>query len=271
MFKRPQYVLLVGVALVALVVIGLPRGVAARVKGVVSSVFLPLVGLSGSVARAGEKVGVGVLPRRALEAQLEAAKRENERLKLEAMQWEGVRRENELLRGAVGWQQSQKWALKLARVTVRDPANWWRSVHIDAGERDGVRANMAVVSAEGLVGRVEEAGESSARVVLLGDPNCRVAAVVVESKDRGVIAPGSATVLDEGLVELTYLSRHSQARAGNRVVTSGAGGIFPGGIEIGRVAEVESVGQGLYMEARVKLSVDLARLEVVWVILGGVK
>jgi rod shape-determining protein MreC len=94
---------------------------------------------------------------------------------------------------------------------------------------------------------------------------------VAESNDRGVIAPGSSTILDTSLVDLTYLSRHSQAKAGHRVITSGAGGIFPAGIEIGRIAEVESVGQGLYMEARVKLAADLERLDLVWVIVGGVR
>ena len=73
------------------------------------------------------------------------------------------------------------------------------------------------------------------------------------------------------LVALTYLPRHSTNKPGSYVLTSGTGGIFPGGILIGRVADLESVGQGLYMEARVKLAADLQRLDMVWVILGGTK
>lgn len=271
MFKRPHYIVWSGLALLALTVIALPRHTSSQIKLALSSLFLPLFGLASVGSKAADKGTSMVVPRRVLEAQLEAARKENEALKFELMQQAQVLRENGQLRAALGWQKREPWNLRLARVQSRDPANWWRTVQIDAGSRDGIGINMPILTAEGLVGRVDEVGYTTSRVVLLGDPNCRVAAVVHETRDRGVIAPGSSSVFDQSIVELTYLSRHSKAGAGNLVKTSGVGGIFPAGIVIGRIADVESVGQGLYMEARVKLAADLQRLEMVWVILSAEK
>ena len=59
---------------------------------------------------------------------------------------------------------------------MRDPANWWRTVQIDLGSRDGIQTNQPVLTAEGLVGRVSSVSYVSSQVVLIGDPNCRVSA-----------------------------------------------------------------------------------------------
>ena len=272
MFKRPQYIVLAGVALLALVIVGLPKQTAGQVKLALSSLFLPLFGLAGGASKISEKVGVVVLPRRALEAQLAAARKENDELKLELAQATQLQRENGQLRAALAWQQRLPWTLKAAQLVARDPANWWKTAQVNMGSRDGVAPMMAVLTPEGhLVGRVDEVGYTASRIVLLGDPNCRVAARVQETNDKGVIAPGSSTVLDQSLVELTYLPRNSGVKPGHKVFTSGASGFFPQGVYIGQVADVETVGQGLYMEARVKISADLARVDVVWIVLSGSK
>ena len=281
MFKRPHYIVVGGVVLLGIVLVALPKQTSAQIKLALSSLFLPLFGMSNAGSKIAEKAGDVALPRRVLEAQLEALKKENTQLKFDLMQHDRVLAENDQLRAQIAWQKRMPWSLKLAKVLTRDPANWWRTLTIDAGSRDGVGLNMPVLTTTGLVGRVDEVGYTSSRVVLLGDPNCRVAAMVVPEElmrrggnvngDRGVIAPSSSTVIDPTLVSLTYLPRHSTNKPGSYVLTSGTGGIFPGGILIGRVADLESVGQGLYMEARVKLAADLQRLDMVWVILGGTK
>jgi len=118
----------------------------------------------------------------------------------------------------------------------------------------------------GLVGRVNEVGNSSSRVVLLGDPNCRVSAVVDNSAgDTGQILPGEATVLDESIVEMTYITRHSHAIPGQKVFTSGLDGL-PKNIPIGHITDTNSVGYGLYIEARIKLSANLHEMEEVFVL-----
>ncbi|HLZ54274.1 MAG TPA: rod shape-determining protein MreC, partial [Verrucomicrobiae bacterium] len=155
--------------------------------------------------------------------------------------------------------------LKLADVVMRDPANWWRTVQIDLGSRDGVRENLPVLTADGLVGRVSAVGLTRSQVVLLGDSYCRVSALVEDpAHDIGIITASGP--LDNSLVELTYLSGNAVVKPGQNVVTSGEGGVYPRGIIIGQVVDSQTVEFGLYTEARVKLAANLGALDQVWVL-----
>jgi rod shape-determining protein MreC len=247
--------------------LNLPGQATARLKFAFSSLFFPLFGLANSAQKLGESAGMRVLPKATLIAEVEKLRRENEELKIDAMQAQETARENAMLREAVSWRRKLPWNKRLARVIGRDPANWWRNIRIDLGKEAGLVKNMPVVTPEGLVGKVQEVGANSSQVVLLGDPQCRVPAMVDDpSRDTGILGAGDSSVLDESILELTYLWRHSQAIPGQKVFTSGLGGVFPKGIPIGEITQTNSVGYGLYLEARVKLSADLRDLEEVWVI-----
>ena len=76
------------------------------------------------------------------------------------------------------------------RVIGRDASNWWKSIQIDRGSNDGLHTNMAVLNADGLVGKIVSVTKGEARVLLLTDPNCKVSALLQNSREPGV-APGS--------------------------------------------------------------------------------
>jgi rod shape-determining protein MreC len=182
------------------------------------------------------------------------------------MQWEAIRQENNRLRQQLGLRrQYPDWNLKPAKVIARDPANWWRSLIIDVGSRDAITTNAPVLMSEGLVGRVSEVSFAHSQVVLLGDPDCRVAVVLEESRAHGVIAPESANPLDDSLVDVSFISRNTQLKAGQKIITSGYGGIFPAGILVGHVVDAHSVGYGLYTEVRAKLAANIGAVDEVWV------
>ncbi len=264
--KRTQYIALGLVVLTTLLILNLPGHAAARLKLTIGSVFLPLFGLAKVSNSATERAADAIVPRSALARENSRLRRENEELRLAAIQSQETARENARLRGLVNWQRGQSWKLKLARVVLRDPANWWRAVEIDLGSRDGVRENMPVLSSEGLVGRVSLVKFTRSQVVLLGDPNCRVSALVEnEGRDTGVI--GASGTLDGALVEMSYLSRNADLKPGQSVVTSGLGGVFPRGIPIGKVVDSQPVEYGLYVMARVRLAGRLSALDEVWVML----
>jgi rod shape-determining protein MreC len=266
MLKRTHYIALGVVLLVTLVVLKLPTRTAAQLKLAISGLFLPLFGLAGTTHQATEKAGNAVVPRRDLLKQLEELQKENQELRIRALQAEVIAQENARLRQQLGVNKKHpEWKLKLARVVARDPANWWRTMKIDLGTRDGVTTNCPVLTPEGLVGRVADVGYAQAQVVLVGDPDCRVSVLIEETRDQGVIAPASSSPLDDTLVDLGFLSRSSQLKAGQKVVTSGLGGIFPQGIVVGQIVDFHPVGYGLYTEARVKLQVKMNTLEEVWV------
>jgi rod shape-determining protein MreC len=190
---------------------------------------------------------------------------------LELLRLKELENENARLRQALNFQQSTPWKLKLARVIAREPSNWWRMIMIDAGSSSGVQLNQPVLATQGeavLIGRVLEVGKWKSKVVLMGDPNCLVSAVVSETRNSGVIQPMEASSLDPTSVRLSYLSGGQQPLLpGYRVYTSGMGSMFPPGLYIGTIEESVEGEYGLHKEARVRLAVDANLLEEVWILI----
>jgi rod shape-determining protein MreC len=265
MFKQKHYLALGAVTLAVLLIFSLPPSAVVRLKLAVGSLFLPLFGLATTAQQLPADLADSALPRRELLRQIENLRLENQQLKVQAVQSAATARENDQLRSAIGWQKQTPWKLKLANVVMREPANWWRTVEIDLGTRDGINTNLPVLTAEGLVGRVSSVGLTRSQVVLIGDPNCKASALVENpAHDTGIISASGP--LNDSLVQLTYLSSNANLKPGQRVITSGLGGIFPKGIPIGLVVDARPVEFGLYTEARVKLNANLGALEQVWVL-----
>ncbi len=268
MLKKSHYIILLVVVVLALALLKLPGETMGKLKLAISGLFLPLFGLSGSAHELLGEAREGLTPKRELQRQIDQLRHQNQEQQLLLTQDAGLWAENARLRGAAGWPRQTRWRVKLARVIARDPANWWRSLEIDLGGRDGVRTNCAVLTGDGLVGRVQSVGQTRSQVVVLGDPNLRVAAVVLTNGETGVIAASSSIPQEEGMIDLDYLSGNSAVRPGQSVVTWGvAGGLFPPGIPIGRIVDLRPKDYGLSSEARVKLAVNLGALEEVWVMI----
>src|SRR5215510_13782616 len=193
MFKRLHYIALSLVVLLTLIIFNLPNQTAARFKVAIGSLFLPLFGWTGAGQRMAGQVADTLVPRSELLKQNENLRQQNQLLRLQLTQDEEMRRENARLRQLFGWQQQSARKVKLARVVLREPANWWRTVQIDLGQRDGVQLNLPVLATDGsLAGRIASVSLTRSQVVLLGDPSCRAAARVVdEGRDTGVIERAS--------------------------------------------------------------------------------
>jgi rod shape-determining protein MreC len=265
MLKQKHYIALGAVTLATLLLLSLPPRATSPLKLAVGSWFLPLFGLASTAQQLPITAADAALSRRELLRQLETLRHDNEELRVQATQAAAVAQENDQLRALFGWQRQTAWKLKLANVVMRDPANWWHTVQIDLGSREGVRENLPVLTADGLVGRVSSVSYTHAQVVLVSDPNCKVSAIVENpAHDIGIISPGGP--LDNTFVELSYLSGNANLQAGQNVITSGLGGVFPKGISIGQIVDARPVEFGLYTEARVKLLANPGSLEQVWVL-----
>ncbi len=271
MFKRQHYITFGSVLFVVLGVLNLPERAATGLKLAVGGLFLPLFGIAGAAQNLTEHVTTSFAPRNKLLAEIERLRRENQQLQAQLMQTQDAWRENTQLRQALGWQKRLPGQPRLVRVVGQDPANWWRTILIDAGIRDGwIRTNMVVLVPEGLVGRVAEVGFDRSRVLLVGDPNCRFSAQVQPGGERGAVAKGiispNVGSFDRLMVDLAYLPGGSAVKPGQMVVTSGDGGIFPKGLQVGQIVDVRTNDYGMNLEARVKLAVNLDCLEDVWVL-----
>ena len=138
----------------------------------------------------------------------------------------------------------------------------FRTVTIDKGSRDGLRADMAVIAPMGVVGRVVVPSARSAKVQLLIDRNAAAGAIIERSRAQGVVVGGG-----DNQLQMEYVSEVFDIVAGDIVVTSGIDGIYPKGFVIGRVETVEKSG-GAYKRIVVRPAVSFSSLEEVLVVVS---
>jgi rod shape-determining protein MreC len=173
-----------------------------------------------------------------LQRQNAELKSEIESLKLRLTQLDELARENGEFRKLLGVQIFDEGKHIAARVIADPGGPYVRTVLIRAGKREGVRKGRAVVTAQGLVGRVTEVGEFTSRVMLITDVNSRVAVIIANNGERAIMTGANAD-----LPRLLHVARTgSIASKGDRVVTSGHDGILPAGLPIGEVADVGPQG-----------------------------
>jgi rod shape-determining protein MreC len=137
----------------------------------------------------------------------------------------------------------------------------FRTVTIDKGSRDGLRADMAIIAPGGVVGRVATASARAAKVQLLVDRNAAAGAIIARSRAQGVVVGGG-----DDRLRMDYVSEAADIAVGDVVMTSGIDGIYPKGFAIGRVEAVEKNGPAS-TRIVVKPAVDFRTLEEILVVL----
>jgi len=183
------------------------------------------------------------------------------KLEFEIVGLSEVRAENERLARILHFVQETQLDGVIARVIGRNPSNWVQSVTLNKGTLDGIAVDMAVVDGRGVVGQVMQVSPHSTNVLLAIDPTSGVDALMQEGRARGVIS-GTG----KGRYVLKFVSRDQDVKLGDRIVTSGIGGIFPSGLLIGSVAEIKRQSTGLFQEVEAVPAVDFSKLEEVLVV-----
>jgi rod shape-determining protein MreC len=159
---------------------------------------------------------------------------ERERL----MQWQLVAQqldmENQSLRTLLKLTPNPELDFLSARVVGDYGGTFVHSLLVVAGAREGVKKGQAVITGDGLVGRVIEVGERSARILLITDINSRIPVIVQRTGDRAILAGDNSDY-----PSLLYLSPDAVVLPGDQIVTSGHGGVFIPGLPAGRVHAVK--------------------------------
>lgn len=150
----------------------------------------------------------------------------------------------------------------VARVIGKDTTNWFRTIVIDMGANRGIERHMAVVTSEGLVGRVVDVTATTSRVQLITDPESGVGVLIQRSRIIGIAAGSQG-----GAIQIKYLPLMADVAVGDRIITSGMGGIFPKGIPVGTVARTSRPTNGtLFQSIEAQPHADFSRLEEVIVL-----
>jgi rod shape-determining protein MreC len=197
-----------------------------------------------------------------LETDLQVYKLENEKLMAELGNVADLRKFNPIFSTVIG----------------RNPDRWYDYVAIDKGAQDGVEPNMAVVTAQGLIGKVKSISQFTSTVQLLSatDLENRISAEVLplenkenetDTKNNGEMVMGLIEGYDEekGALLLRRIKSDVKLVEGQKVITSGKGEVFPEGIPIGEIIEIEPDSYGLEQMAYVKPSANFYDIDRVWV------
>jgi rod shape-determining protein MreC len=149
---------------------------------------------------------------------------------------------------------------KAAQVIGSSGSEQSRSIYIDKGEKDGVRPDMAVITGDGVIGKILHVYGSTSLVLLISDQSSGVGAIMEKSRLQGILRG-----LPSGEIGLEKVMSDEQVPAGELVLTSGGDRIFPKGLPLGRVTKVTQGGD-LFLNIRVKPAANLSQLEEVLVV-----
>lgn len=150
-------------------------------------------------------------------------------------------------------------------IIAKDPGNWYDNFIIDKGRKDGLNANMVVIGAGGLVGRVIESGYNYSKVRTLVDDTFSVSAKSARTDDIGVVK-GDMKLKEEGLCKMERIDIRADIIVGDEIVTSSLGNIYPPGIIIGVVKEISTNADALTKSAVIEPLVDFKHLGTLLVI-----
>jgi rod shape-determining protein MreC len=192
---------------------------------------------------------------------------ENQRLRIESLQVSETTEENRRLRRLLALQEQLPLTTVSAEIIAREWGGWVRSLTVNRGRGDNVPRLAAVIAPEGLIGRVIEVRSGASVIQVLTDPASTVGAHAVRTRTVGIVEGDP-----RGTMRLKYMAREgSGIQAGDLIVTSGAGGVFPRGIPIGRVRAIDNRGSALFHYAVLTPAVDVARVDEVLLLTGDTR
>ena len=172
--------------------------------------------------------------------------------------------ENNRLRRALNYRQRSVFKLVPARIIARDASTWWSTVKIDKGFEDGVEPDMPVLTEDGLVGKTTTVSKNLSTILLIADQNCKVSAMVEGSREQGIVSGGRTSSNTMPEITLNFLSKTADLKRGQKVYSSGVGGVFPSGVYIGQVNEFKV--HELNGQATIIPAIDLTTIEDVFVV-----
>ncbi len=170
---------------------------------------------------------------------------------------------HERLRKLLQFKQVIRHSVVAAQVTGLDPSGWFKSIIVDKGSRSGIKPDMSVVNASGVVGRVISVSPDFSKILLIVDQNSAVDCLLQRSRDRGILRGLSTDVCS-----LEYLAKTADAKVGDSLITSGLGGVFPKGLPVGTILDIDENPGMLFKEIKVRPAVDFSTLEEVMIILN---
>ncbi len=240
------------------------RGRSTRAADVVATVTTPAQTALSRVNRGAFGVWATYQDWKNVRAENRRLRDEVERLRVDGLSVDEARDENRRLRRLLNLREQLPLDTLAGEVIAREWGGWVRSITVNRGRADNVARMTAVISPDGLIGRVVDVRAGASVVQVLTDPASTVGAHVVRTRTPGIVEGEP-----KGTIRFKYMARDgSDIQVGDLIVTSGQGGVFPRGIPVGRVRSIQDRGSALFHYAVVVPAVDFARLDEVLLLRG---
>lgn len=201
--------------------------------------------------------------------------KDNEQMRQQILSMEGdlallkeLQLENERLKEIAGFIEDRPdFEVVTARISAKSPGYWFDTFLINAGYNQGIKADMVVVTPQGyLIGRIYKVSGDWAQVTSIIDGDSSVASIVERTRDNTVVKGNLQVGLQDSLCTMTYVPLDNDLIPGDRVLTSGLGGVYPRGLPIGEIIEITKQENSSEKIATIKPAADFMKLEEVLVI-----
>jgi len=188
-------------------------------------------------------------------------KKKISRLESDLFGMEEIRQENLRLKRLLNYSTEVSEQRVLAQVVGWDSANEFKVIRLNKGKADGIMVMSPVITDQGLVGYIYRVTENYSDVLTILDQNNRVDVLVERTRTHGIV---------EGVhnfkCALKYVMRNELIEVGDKLITAGVGGVYPKGIKVGMITNIEKENTGMTLAVEVAPSVDFDKLEEVLVI-----
>lgn len=202
-------------------------------------------------------------------------KEENERLSAEIYELrkesksvEEYREENDRLRSLLQFQdQLDDYTTVAGQVISYEPNNWYDTIVINRGTNHGVNENSAVITDRGVVGRVTACGANWAEVSSVLNADNSIGTRLTRTGEVAVVE-GDSALGAQGFCKMSFIDKDASIIIGDILETSGSGDVYPAGLSVGSITEINRDSTGMLQYAVVQPAVDLSQLQEVLIITG---
>lgn len=181
-----------------------------------------------------------------------------------------LREENERLQALLELKDSMNYATVAASVIAYSANNWYDTIEINKGLINGLKVGNAVITTDGVVGKIVDVGLNWATVSTVLNPDNAMGVRIGRTGDAAVVE-GDGELYSQGYCKMTFIDKDVGIIVGDLLETSGSGGQYPPGLLVGAIREIDADNMGMLNYATVEPSVDFSRLYEVLVVVDGVE
>ena len=244
----------------------LPQQTKHQLQGVLFQLVSPILRTGASVQEGLGGVRGGLKRLDELERENQKLRFDNEQLRASNSLLKNLESEVNRLNRALSFREQSAFKLLPAHILSRESATWWNFCTIDRGTKNGIATDMAVVTEDGVFGKITTVAKDVAVVLLISDESLRVSVAIEGTQEQGIVSGTRASSNYVPDLKIRFLSKTANLKPGMKVLTAGSGGVFPSGLVVGTikdffVKELEGV-------ASVTPAVDLASVQDVFVVVG---